>query len=268
MGKVRRNPFMNGILLASFLAMTIAFSLPGTAGAKDAPDTRCFEMRTYYAPAGKLDDLHARFRDHTMALFKKHGMENIGYFVPIDNTNNTLVYLLAYPNREARDASWKEFMADPDWKAAYKASEANGKLVSKVDQIFLQPTDFSPALKTGDVSGGGIFELRTYTTPADGLANIDARFRDHTIDLFKKHGMKNWVYFHKMSGQPEADTTLIYFLAHKSAEAGKASFDSFRKDPAWIAAREASEKKAGGSLTIKDGVKSVLLVPTDYSPTK
>ena len=73
-------------------------------------------------------------------------------------------------------------------------------------------------------------------------------------------------YFHKMPGQPGADNTLLYFLAHKSNDAGKASFDTFRKDPAWITAKDASE--TGGPLTVKDGVKSVYLVPTDYSPTK
>ena len=258
---------MNRIYFAAFAAMTIVLALAGYAIAKETADTRCFEMRTYYAPPGKLDDLHARFRDHTMTLFKKHGIENIGYFVPVENTNNTLVYLLAYPNREAREASWKTFMADPDWKVAYQASEANGKLVAKVEQIFLQATDFSPELKTGNISKDGVFELRTYTTPPGLLPNLDARFREHTLALFKKHGMKNWGYFHKTSDQPAADTTLIYFLAHNSQDAAKASFDEFRKDPAWTAAREASEKPSG-SLTVKDGVKSVFLVPTDYSPTK
>ena len=70
------------------------------------PDTRCFEMRTYYAAPGKLDALNARFRDHTCKLFEKHGMVNIGYWVPMTNTENKLVYLLAYPNREAREKSW------------------------------------------------------------------------------------------------------------------------------------------------------------------
>ena len=134
--------------------------------------------------------------------------------------------------------------------------------------LIIRRSRLVPALETGNLSKGGVFELRTYTTPAGKLANLDSRFRDHTVALFKKHGMMNWIYFHKMPEQPEADTTLLYFLAHKSQEAGKASFDAFRKDPTWMAAREASEKNAGGSLTVKDGVKSVLLVPTDYSPTK
>ena len=201
-----------------------------------------------------------------MKLFKKHGIENVGYWVPIDNSENKLVYLLAYPNRAAREESWKTFMADPEWQSAWKKSEANGKLVEKFESIFLQTTDYSPALKTGNISKGGVFELRTYSTPPGLLPNLDARFREHTMELFAKQGMKNWIYFHKTPDQPAADTTLIYFLAHKSQDAAKASFDAFRKDPDWIAAKGASEKN--GSLTVKDGVKSLFLTPTDYSPTK
>lgn len=249
-------------------AVVAAVLFSGCASISNKADTRCYELRVYHSPPGKLDALHARFRDHTMTLFEKHGIENVAYWVPVENTNNILVYLLAYPNRAARDASWKSFMADPKWKEVWKRSEANGALVAKVDQTFLERTDFSPALRTGDISHGGVFEWRTYTTPPGVLPQLDARFRDHTMSLFKKHGMKNWVYFHKTPDQPDADTTLVYFLAHDSVDAAKASFVAFRKDPAWITAREASEKKTGGSLTVKDGVKSVFLVPTDYSPTK
>ena len=266
---VRRNRGMNfQILFAAALAAVLIGATGCATSTKMTADTRCYEMRVYYAPPGKLDDLHARFRDHTTKLFKKHGIENIGYWVPVDNQENKLVYVLRYPTRDARDVSWKAFMADPEWKAAQQKSEINGKIVAKLEQIFLQPTDFSPVIKTGDMAKGGVFELRTYTTPPGLLPNLDARFRDHTVALFKKHGMKNWAYFHKTPKQPEAENTLICFLAHKSQDAAKASFDAFHKDPAWVAARNASEKSAGGSLTIKDGVKSVFLVPTDYSPTK
>ena len=232
----------------------------------DSANLNCFELRTYYAPPGKLDDLHARFRNHTMELFEKHGIKNVGYWTPLENPENKLVFLLAYPSREARETSWRNFMADPKWKSVVQESEANGKIVSKVEQVFLQTTDYSPALKTGNISNEGVFELRTYTTPPGLLSNLDARFREHTMDLFAKHGMKNWIYFHKTPDQPAADTTLIYFLTHKSQDAAKASFTAFRQDPNWIAAKSASEKN--GSLTVKDGVKSLILVPTDYSPTK
>src|SRR4051812_16087847 len=83
-----------------------------------AADSKVYEMRIYYAAEGKLDDLNARFRNHTLRLFQNHGIENVGYWVPIDNKENKLAYLLAYPSREAREKSWKEFFADPDWKKA------------------------------------------------------------------------------------------------------------------------------------------------------
>jgi hypothetical protein len=232
------------------------------------PDTRVFEMRTYYAPAGKLDELHARFRDHTMALFEKHGITNIGYWVPIENADNKLIYVLAYPSRAARDTSWKEFNADPDWQAAHKASEVNGKLVAKVEQLFLTATDFSPAIQPSKGAGERVFELRTYTTTPGNLPLLHARFRDHTIALFAKHGMTNLFYWQLLPDQPAAENTLVYLLAHASEDAAKASFAAFRADPDWIAAKAASEEKGGGSLTVPDGVKSVFLKATDYSPTR
>jgi hypothetical protein len=265
---VRRNHGM--ILRLAFAVLSATASCAILSGcattSKTAADIGCYEMRIYYAPAGRLDDLHARFRDHTVELFEKHGIRNIGYWVPVENSENKLIYLLGYRDRAAREASWKAFMADPEWKAVHQKSEANGKLVTKAEQIFLQTTDYSPALKMGNVSQGGVFNLRTYTTPPGSLPKLDARFRDHTVKLFAKHGMKNWIYFHKMPDQAKADTTLLYFLTHKSTDAAKASFDAFRQNPDWTAVKAASERD--GSLTIKDGVKSEMLVPTDYSPTK
>lgn len=231
------------------------------------PDTRCFEMRVYYAAPGKLDELHKRFRDHTTKLFTKHGMTNLGYWTPAENPDSKLIYVLAYPNREARDKSWKAFMADPDWQAAQKASEVNGKLVAKAESTFMAATDYSPEIKASSAAPR-VFELRTYTTTPGNLAGINARFRDHTTALFKKHGMTNLFYWNLQAGQPGTDNTLVYLLAHKDAAAMAESFKAFRADPAWVAAKEASEKAAGGSLTIPDGVKSVLMHATDYSETK
>jgi hypothetical protein len=111
-----------------------------------AKDSRCFEMRTYYAAPGKLEALNARFRDHTCALFKKHGMENIGYWIPTDKARgaeNTLVYIIAHKSREDAKKSWAAFSSDPEWKKAQQASEVDGKLISKVESVFLGATDFS-----------------------------------------------------------------------------------------------------------------------------
>ena len=255
---------MKTILTLSFLAATM---LTAFAAEKD---TRCFEMRTYYAAEGKLDELNARFRDHTCKLFEKHGVENLGYWMPTENPDRKLIFILGYPSREAREKSLNAFIADPDWKAAAKASEANGKLVAKADSLFLSATDYSPAIKAAKAAAPRAFELRTYTASAGNLGALDSRFRDHTVKLFSKHGMEHVGYWHPMPGQKGADNTLLYILAHKSKEAADASFKAFRVDPDWVAARAASEKKAGGSLTESGmaGVKSVFMQPTDYSKTK
>jgi hypothetical protein len=260
----------------SLLLAVSIFSVAMPAAYAVNNDTRVFEMRTYYAAPGKLDALNARFRDHTCKLFEKHGMTNIGYWMPIENADSKLVYVLAYPSREARETSWKEFGADPDWKKAQSESEKDGKLVAKVEQIFFTAQDYSPEIKPGTGKGERVFELRTYTTAPGRLDALNARFRDHTTKLFAKHGMTNVFYGKLLPEQPKntgllggPDMTLIYLLAHQSVDAAKASFDAFRKDPDWVAAKDASEKAAGGSLTVeKDGVKSVFMKATDYSPTR
>src|ERR1043166_460089 len=97
-----------------FLAALAFLAQPTNHSARPAsPETRLYELRTYFASPGKLDDLQSRFRDHTMKLFEKHGITNVGYWVPIDNRENKLIYLLSYPSRDAREKSWKAFVADP-----------------------------------------------------------------------------------------------------------------------------------------------------------
>ena len=121
--------------------------LVGAAQAAVAQDGRVFEMRTYTAHPGKLDALNARFRNHTLAIFKKHGMENVGYWVPAEGqpgAGEKLVYILAHKSRAAADASWKAFRSDPDWVKARAESEKDGPIVAKLESVFLSATDYSP----------------------------------------------------------------------------------------------------------------------------
>jgi hypothetical protein len=136
---------MHRYLIAACGLALLTGVMASNARAADKAD-RLFEMRTYTANDGKFQDLHKRFRDHTNKLFVKHGMELIGYWVPAEGpeSENTLIYILAYPNREARERSWKAFQADPEWHKARDASEVGGKLVKKVDIKYLNPTDYSP----------------------------------------------------------------------------------------------------------------------------
>ena len=127
-------------------AVMVGYSIMKTEPAKAASSGRVFEMRTYTTHPGKLDALNARFRDHTTRIFKKHGMENVGYWVPQDEPGhgNTLVYIIAHKSREAAKASWDAFRADPEWKKVAAESEANGKIVAKVESVFMDPVDYSP----------------------------------------------------------------------------------------------------------------------------
>lgn len=253
-------------------AMILSLVSATAALAADA-DTRVFELRTYDAAPGKLDALHPRFRDHTLRIFEKHGMTNVGYWTPVDNKQNQLIYLLAFPSREAREKSWQAFSADPEWKKTQQASEVDGKLVDKVVSQLLEATDYSPRVdgrkrQEGSERVDRVFELRTYAVTPNNLDALNARFRDHTMKLFQRHGMTNIGYWTLLPDQKGADRTLIYLLAHDSQQAAEKSFAAFRSDPDWIAARKASEEKAGGSLTEKDGVRSLFLQATDYSPLR
>lgn len=247
----------------SLLALAISSVFAGQAA-----DTRLFEMRTYTVAPGKLEALHARFQQHACRLLERHGIVNVGYWARLNETAGPeqLVFVLAHRDRSARETAWKAFMADPEWQAVYKESEANGRLVEKVDVRFLQATDYSPAIKIPGKGGPRVFELRTYVAAPGRLEALNERFRSHTLALFAKHGMDNVAYWNVAEGEPGADNTLIYFIAHPSQEAAKKSFDSFRKDPDWIKARKASEEKAGGSLTVSNGVTSVFMSATPYSP--
>jgi hypothetical protein len=107
---------------------------------------RVFELRTYTAPDGKIGDLHARFSNHTMRIFEKHGMSNVAYFSPHDTAQaqTTLVYLISHASREAAAQNWKNFSADPEWQKVSAESQVNGRIVTKIDSLFLVPTSYSP----------------------------------------------------------------------------------------------------------------------------
>ena len=121
-----------------------AFDTPAALNAQTPG--RVFELRTYTAPDGKLGDLHKRFRDHTLRIFQKHGMTNVAYFSPQDQplAGNTLIYLISHASREAAKASWSAFVADPEWKKVSSESQVNGPIISKVESVYLNPTDYSP----------------------------------------------------------------------------------------------------------------------------
>jgi hypothetical protein len=134
------------LILVGLAALACRLEAADQEKAAKKADLRIFEMRTYFAAPGKMEALHARFRNHTCKLFEKHGMTLIGFWSPSDpkEADKKMVYILAFPSKEAADKSWKAFREDPVWNAAREASEKNGKLVDKVESVYLNPTDYSP----------------------------------------------------------------------------------------------------------------------------
>ena len=137
---MKRRQLLQSLPAAAFLPKALA-ALPQSS-------TTVYELSIYHAHEGKLEALLARFRDHTMQLFEKHGLKNVAYWLPTDDPQkgHTLVYMLAHPSREAATANWQAFRDDPEWQRVKSESEANAPLVDKVDSTFLTLTEFSPKL--------------------------------------------------------------------------------------------------------------------------
>jgi hypothetical protein len=129
----------------TLLSIAAAFTAGALISHLPAQDQHVYELRTYHALPGRLDALIARFRDHTTKLFEKHGMRSVGYWVPADApaSQNTLIYILEHDSREAAKKSWGDFQNDPEWTKVRDASEADGKIVEKIDSVYMTPTDFS-----------------------------------------------------------------------------------------------------------------------------
>ena len=230
-----------------------------------AEDTRCYELRVYTAAEGKLEALNARFRNHTCKLFEKYGLTNVGYWVPSDKSDNRLIYVISSPNRSAHTESFKAFLNDPDWKKAYATSTKNGRLVSKIDSTFMSATDYSPAVKSVITKKNRVFELRTYTTAPNRLKNLHARFRDHTCEIFKNHGMTNVAYWTPMDNNKGKFNTLIYIISHYGTTQAKKNWRGFVGDPDWKKVRADSEKD--GKILAMTPHK-VFMNSLDYSPIK
>jgi hypothetical protein len=113
--------------------------------AQPAP-ARVFEIRTYHCFPGRLDALNKRFREHTMKMFEKHGMTNVAYWTFQDSPakEDTLIYVISHASREQAKANWAAFGADPEWQKIAADSQVDGKIVEKVESVFVDATDYSP----------------------------------------------------------------------------------------------------------------------------
>jgi len=145
---MKRRTLLQSLPAVAFLPAADWLALPQEKPASAQSTTPVYELRVYHTFEGKLNDLLRRFREHTIKLFEKHGIKNVAYWTPTDEPlkGKTLVYILAHPSREAATSNWQAFRDDPEWQSVRDKSEANGKIVEKVDSTFLALTDFSPKL--------------------------------------------------------------------------------------------------------------------------
>jgi hypothetical protein len=136
-------------VMSAVMLLAVGYGLGswhGAAVANAQGANRVFELRTYTAPDGKLPELNARFRNHTTRIFERHGMKNVGYWVPQDapTKENTLIYIISHESRDAAKKSWAAFGADPEWQKVAKESQVNGKIVAGITSVYMDPTDYSP----------------------------------------------------------------------------------------------------------------------------
>lgn len=270
-----RTPFLRRAAMA--LAAAGSLVLSACAGLSSSPSTPAepeiglYELRIYTAAEGKAAALDSRFRDHTIGLFRKHGMTPIGFWhvytaagAPADNR---LFYLMGYKDRAARDASWRAFAQDPDWQKVYGESQKDGSLTSNIENIFISATDYAPKLNLSSPGAARHWELRTYTANPGKLENIHDRFRNHTMGIFSRLGMTNFMYWRPVADQPAQVDKMIYLMAYPTPAARATMWQAFAQDPEWVKVRTDSEA-AGPLLKSPGGVVSVQLTPTDYSPIR
>jgi hypothetical protein len=145
---MKRRRLIQSISAAAIVPGAVWAAMRGENGVGEPASTAVYELRVYHAAPGKLQELLARFRDHTIKIFERHGMKSVAYWTPTDEPqkSETLIYILAHPSPEAATANWKAFQEDPEWKSVRDKSEENGKLVEKVDSTFMELTNFSKKL--------------------------------------------------------------------------------------------------------------------------
>ncbi|UBM57869.1 NIPSNAP family protein [Marinilongibacter aquaticus] len=247
---------MKKILTLSLLLFALSFSTWAKA------DTKVYELRIYHCFDGRRPALIKRFKDHTRRIFEKHGMENIGYWLPTsDDMKNDLIYMLAYPSMEAREAAWKAFGADPEWQKVAADSQIDGKIVRAVDNTFLKlEPSLVKKLKLKAENPSRIFELRSYFCYPGKFPNIVKRFDDGTVSIFKRVGFENiayWSSIEKEGKQPH----LVYIIAHESEAAAKENWKKFGADPEWKTLKANSE--LGGKIV--EHVESIYMEPLPFS---
>lgn len=234
---------------ATYQPLRAAAASPSGAG-------RVYELRTYFASPGKLDDLHARFKNHTLRLHERYDIENVGYWVPTDNPKRTIVSLVSYPSMAARERSWSRLMADREWIQVRRDSEANGRILDTVREEILT-ADEAVTVKALALKEANGFEIRRFTEESGKADDVKAAVHD---ELSREYGAEQTrVHFFTPTGEGNrTSATLIAIVVRPAPEV--------KDDVKPVSLRTGN---SGGLAAAKiPGAVVTNLKPTEYSPVK
>jgi len=243
---------------------------PSATKPKPAPrllEGPLYELRIYHASEGRFQHLIKRFREHTDRIFKKHGLKALGYWIPTEGSakkRRKFVYLLEHPSRYEAYRNWTNFFNDKEWEKVMDKPEFQGLLSEKPTHFFLTPNDYSARARNEITKPGGIFELRTYVVNEGKLTGLNTRFREHTTNLFSKHGIKNLGYWTPFD-QPDREDTLIYLIHHANRKQADLNWKAFGQDPKWK--KIARESQVDGKL-LAQPPERLYLKALDFSPLR
>ena len=226
-----------------------------------------FELRIYSANEGRFGNLIQRFRDHTDTIFKKHGLEPVGYWTPNEGPakkRRRFIYILKHKSRYDAYRNWVNFSNDKDWERVLDQPKFQGLLALKPESIFLESTDYSKLVQNDIKGAGGVYELRTYVANPEKLKLLNKRFSEHTAAIFNRHGIGNVFYWNSFD-EPESKNTLIYLVHHADRKQADANWRSFSDDLKWQ--KVARESQIDGDL-LAQPPERIYLKPTDFSPLK
>ena len=214
-----------------------------------------YELRIYEAVPGKMPSLHDRFANHTVGLFKKHGIGMLGFWIDEIGASNQMTYIVSFESMADREKKWSNFQADPDWQRARAESERDGPLVARVRNTFMRLTPYSPEPRISS----NVMELRVYEAMPGKLPALHDRFANHTTGFFNKYGIAVIGYWTEDVG---TSNQLVYILGYPSLGDREKSWAAFQADTDWQKAVAESHKD--GILVRQN--HSTILRPTAYSP--
>ena len=244
-------PLLRRIAFASFLLALVCRCYGSRA------DSTCYELRIYRCFEGRVPALQKRFQEHTLSLFKKHGIRSIGYWLPLHGEPNTLYYIIAYPDRRSRDSMWNAFAQSAEWLEVKRRSEEDGRIVDQVTSLFMTMPALSPRAEAFRSGADHTFELKTYPCASGDCSNLLAAFNDAGRKILEKQGIRTVAVW--LASQPDKTPAgVVCLFVHKSEAAARTSWEAIGRDRGW-------RQITGAPSPYGANATSVLLAPLPFS---